>query len=136
MLEGFKPVILSKGFPSISITENGITFNKNSIMKLDEPEHVILYINEEKKQIAVAPSSIDEAASIPFLKRGKKNISVRWNNRDLLSTISRLMNWNFSSVVYRVDGEFFKEHSLLVFDLTKFRTTNSENISKLDDDDI
>ena len=45
MLEGFKPFNFSEGVPYVSITNNGMTFNKSVVMKLDYPEQVVLLID-------------------------------------------------------------------------------------------
>jgi uncharacterized Fe-S cluster-containing radical SAM superfamily enzyme len=82
-LEDFKKINLAPGSPSISVTSNGITFNKAAIVKLDEAEKVNLFINEDDKALAVATCTDDDKA-LNFLKKGKKALSVRWNNKDLL----------------------------------------------------
>ena len=117
MLEGFKPISLSVGLPYISITTNGLTFNKTSIVKIGKPTHVVLLMNESKKQIAIMPCSENDENATPFLRRGKGNITVRWNNRDLLYTLSKMMQWDLSKMGYRVDGEYISDNNALVFDL-------------------
>ena len=52
-LSNFKTFDFSEGVPYISITSNGITFNKSVIMKMKYPTYVKLLINESDKQIAV-----------------------------------------------------------------------------------
>ena len=53
MLEGFKPFNFSEGVPYVSITNNGMTFNKSVVMKLDYPEQVVLLIDNETRRIAL-----------------------------------------------------------------------------------
>lgn len=53
LLENFKPFNFNEGVPYVSITINGMTFNKSVIMKLEYPEYVRLLIDEETKRIAV-----------------------------------------------------------------------------------
>ena len=50
-LSNFKTFDFSEGVPYISITSNGITFNKSVIMKMKYPAYVKLLINETEKQI-------------------------------------------------------------------------------------
>ena len=45
-LSNFKTFDFSEGVPYISITSNGITFNKSVIMKMKYPTYVKLLINE------------------------------------------------------------------------------------------
>ena len=40
LLENFKPFNFNEGVPYVSITINGMTFNKSVIMKLEYPESV------------------------------------------------------------------------------------------------
>lgn len=119
-LEGFKAFNFNEGVPYVSVTNNGMTFNKSVVMKLDYPEHVLLLINEEAKQIAVQRCSKETSNAVAFYKQGKSNnvISVRWNGRDLLNTIQALMDWNLSKCGYRIDGVLLKEEHAMLFDLT------------------
>ena len=48
-LSNFKTFDFSEGVPYISITSNGITFNKSVIMKMKYPTYVKLLINESDK---------------------------------------------------------------------------------------
>ena len=42
LLENFKAFNFNEGVPYVSVTSNGMTFNKSVIMKLGYPEHVLL----------------------------------------------------------------------------------------------
>lgn len=118
MLEGFKPINLTIGLPYISITENGVTFNKTSIVKVGKPTHVLLMINEEKKQIAIQPCGKNDENATPFLRNETKGtLSVRWNNKDLLNTLSKMMGWNLKGCGYRIDGEYLSDENAMIFDL-------------------
>ncbi|MCX8167225.1 MAG: hypothetical protein N3E37_05250 [Candidatus Micrarchaeota archaeon] len=118
MLEGFKTINLTIGLPSISITENGLTFNKTSIVKIGRPSHVLLMINEKTKQIAIQPCDGENEDATPFLKNTTKTIlSVRWNNKDLLYTLVKLMGWNLTKHGYKVEGEYFSDINTMIFDL-------------------
>ena len=45
MLEGFRKVNLTSGLPYVSITDNGITFSKNAVIKMGKPKNVVLLMN-------------------------------------------------------------------------------------------
>lgn len=118
MLEGFKKVNLTSGLPYVSITDNGMTFSKNAVIKMGKPKNVILLMNEEKKMIAVQICDANEEGSIQFFKN-TKSINVRINNKDFIYTLSRLMNWNIKEEGYRVLGDWYENEQIMIFDLTK-----------------
>lgn len=71
MLEGFKPFNFSEGVPYVSITNNGMTFNKSVVMKLDYPEQVVLLIDNETRRIAIQVCSSDTPNAASFYKEKK-----------------------------------------------------------------
>lgn len=119
-LEGFVKFDFSIGVPSASITPNGVTFNRSVVSKMNNPEHVVLLINKETKQIAIQACSQDTPQSIAFYKQKEKDKaaqSVRWNNRDLLNTLSELMGWNLKETQHRVEGRLLPQGNIMIFDL-------------------
>ena len=72
LLENFKPFNFNEGVPYVSITINGMTFNKSVIMKLEYPEYVRLLIDEETKRIAVQPCAQDTPNAATFYNKEKK----------------------------------------------------------------
>ena len=120
LLDNFKPFNFNEGVPYVSITNNGMTFNKSVIMKLEYPERVRLLIDEERKRIAVQTCTQDTPNAAVFYNREKKSntLSVRWNGRDLLNTIQEITHWDLSKCGYRVDGVLLKEDQAMLFDLT------------------
>ncbi|NLB09413.1 MAG: hypothetical protein GX832_07080, partial [Clostridiales bacterium] len=110
ILKNFKPFNFNEGVPYVSVTKNGITFNKSVTMKLDYPEHVLLLIDEETQRIAVQSCTKETPSAVPFYKgKAKTNVlSVRWNGRDLLNTIQSLMGRNLSKCGYRIEGALLK----------------------------
>lgn len=118
MLSGFKPVNLIIGLPYVSITANGITFNKTCIVKLGKPTHVLLMTNEETKQLAIQVCDPEDDNATPFLRsEGKSTLSVRWNNKDFLNTLSRMMDWDLNASGYKVNGEYLSDENAMIFDL-------------------
>lgn len=121
ILENFKPFNFNEGVPYVSVTSNGMTFNKSVVMKLDYPEYVRLLIDEETKRIAIQSCTKETPSAVPFYNKKKRSntLSVRWNGRDLLNTVQNLMNWNLSQCGYRIDGVPLKEDQAMLFDLTR-----------------
>lgn len=118
MLENFKPYNLTIGLPAVSFTANGITFNKSAVTKIGKPSHVIFYINELDKQIAIVPCAKDDENATQFYKPNARNVvSVRWNNKDLLNTIYSMMDWNLDTDNYKSNGNYYSKENVMIFDL-------------------
>ncbi len=126
MLNGFKVFDFSEGAPYVSITRNGITFNKAVLMKMGCPRYALLLINDEAKQIAVQAAPESEPKAVPFFKEKKSGlISVRWNGKDLMNTIAEMMDWDLDKQSYRVDGTLIKEDNAMLFDFNQAKLINS-----------
>ena len=120
MLEGFKAFNFNEGSLFISVTKNGITFNKNAIVKLNYPNYVCFLINSEEKKVAIQVSSKDTENATGFCSEEKKNkkvLSVRWNSRDLINSIKGITGWELETSGYRIEGKFYPEDDAIVFDL-------------------
>lgn len=114
----FKVFDFNEGVPYVSITSNGITFNKSVIMKMSYPAYVRLYINEVDKQIAIQACDEKDDKAVAFFKEKANGIlSIRWNSKDLIHTISRMCNWDLKKISYRVNGILIPESSVMLFDL-------------------
>ena len=99
VLEGFSAFDFSEGVPYASFTQNGITFNKSVTLKLGEPEYAKFLINADTKQVAVQACEAGEKnATVFYRPKASGALSVRWNVRDLLNTLERIMGWNFKEV--------------------------------------
>lgn len=119
-LEGFSSFNFEEGVPYVSVTINGVTFNKSVVMKLDYPTHALLLINDGEKKIAVQACDEKTPNAAPFYKEKKSGvISVRWNGRDLLNTFQDIMGWNLKNEAYRIEGIHLKDERAILFDLTK-----------------
>jgi len=120
MFEDFKIISLSVGLPSVSITANGVTFSKSAIVKLGKPAWVVLLMSEDTRQLAIKVcDKADEGATAFLRNRNAKNMMVRWNNRDLLQTIEKMMKWNLDDQGYKIMGEYFSSENALLFDMNK-----------------
>ena len=119
-LSNFTTFDFSEGVPYISITNNGITFNKSVIMKMKYPAYVKLLINELDKQIAIQVCEEGDDKSAQFYKEKSNGVlSVRWNTKDLINTIARLCDWDLKKTSYRVNGVLVPELNLMLFDLNE-----------------
>ena len=119
-LANFKTFDFNEGVPYISVTSNGITFNKSVIMKMQYPAYVRLLINDQDKQIVVQACDENDDKAVQFYKEKANGVlSVRWNAKDLIQTIARMCDWDLNQVSYRVSGVFVPEQRLLLFDLNE-----------------
>ena len=119
-LEGFIPFNFEEGVPYVSVTMNGVTFNKSVVLKLGRPTHVLLLINEAEKKIAVQACESGTPSATSFYKEKKSGvISVRWNGKDLLNTFEDMTGWNLKNEAYRIEGVHFKTEKAIVFDLAQ-----------------
>ena len=117
-LSNFKVFDFSEGVPYVSVTNNGLTFNKSVVIKLNYPEYVRLLINESDKQIAIQVCDGSEEKAVQFYKQKPNGVlSVRWNAKDLINTLSRICDWNLKQSSYRVNGILVPENSLMLFEL-------------------
>ena len=120
LFDNFKTFDFNEGVPYVSITRNGVTFNKAVVLKLGCPEYAILLINDVEKQIAVQVSSKANEKAVPFYKEKKSGlISVRWNGKDLMNTITDMMDWELEEKSYRVNGTLIKEENAMLFDFSQ-----------------
>ena len=127
MKEGYKPFILVNGIPSISVTDNGLTFSKSAIVKLGCPAYVNLYIDAERKMLAVEPGEEGSPQAIAFYRPNDRNIiTVRWNNKDLLGYLCAVMNWDLKTYSYKVTGIYDYNENIFEFDM-KGAEINAKN---------
>lgn len=119
IFENFTTFNFNEGVPYVTVTKNGVAFNKGVIMKLSYPTHVLLLINAANKQIAIKACSSENPNAIAFYNDEKKSnaLTVRWNARDLLNTIKDITGWDYSKEGYKVAGTLVSEEQAMLFDL-------------------
>ena len=118
-LENFIPFDFSEGAAYVSVTKNGITFNKAVMSKLNFPRYAVLLINKWEGQIALQGYDTEVSRAVPFYKgTDMKAISVRMNGKDLLNTIAEMMGWDLDNSSFRIDGKLLYDERAILFDLT------------------
>lgn len=119
MLEGFHVVNFQTGIPYVSLTSNGLTFNKASILQMQNPAQVVLLLNEARKQFAIQRCAPDDPNAMPFYRpRSTGLVTVRWSQKELLHTIARMMGQSLTDN-YRVNGQYIEQEGAMVFDLNE-----------------
>ena len=127
VLSGFTAFNFNEGAPYVSVTKNGVTFNKGVVMKLGYPEYVVLLINAQEQLIAIQVCTKETPNAAGFCSPEKKDssiLSIRWNGRDLLNTLRDLMDWDYTTASYKVEGKLLPEEHAIIFDLKKATTLN------------
>lgn len=121
-MDGFKPFTFGNAGPTISITKNGVTFNKVAVEKLGKSPYAQLLFNEGTKMLAVKKTSANDPLAVPFCAAIKKGApSVRWNSKELLRVICNMTGWDLSAkgcTGYKVFASYDKSEGALMIDLT------------------
>lgn len=121
-MEGFKPFTFGNIGPSVSITKNGLTFNKAAVEKLGSPQYAQLLINEKEKKLAVKKTNMTDPLAVPFFTAGKKSSpSVRWNSKELLKAVCNMTKWDLNGdgcTGYKVFATYDRAENALMIDLT------------------
>ena len=125
-LQNFIPFDFTEGAAYVSVTKNGLTFNKAVMSKLNFPRYTVLLINKAECQIAIQGYDVETPRAVPFYKvTDGKAFSVRWNGKDLLNTIAEMMNWDLNKNAFRIDGKLLPEERAILFDLTQARNLDT-----------
>lgn len=120
VLDDFVVFDFNEGVPYLSITKNGVTFNKAVTLKLGTPRYVRLLINATKKNVAIQVCDENEEKAAQFYRPNAKDIfSVRWSGRDLLNTLRELLDDDLQNHGFRVDGVLLRGEHAMLFDLNK-----------------
>ena len=128
MLEGFLEVPILQGSSFMSITDNGINFNKNVVKHMQGAENITLLCNSTKKQIAIQKCDKGRENSIQFYRDEKNFVNgVRFNNREVVQMIVSMMNWDLQEFNYRADGFLTSDKNTMIFDLNSARKFNKKN---------
>lgn len=125
MLDGFKQYNMSVGKSTVSVTENGVSFSKTCVLKMEKCQYVRLFIDETDKRIAIQKAQKEDDGSIAFYNE-QKIVSVRWNNKELLKTIAKMMEWELRGNVYRADGDYLASEEAMIFDLKVAEKTSTK----------
>ena len=130
MLEGFVEVPILQGSSFISVTDNGLNFNKNVVKHMRRAESIKILCNSSKKQIAIKKCGKNDENSIPFY-RDEKNLKtgVRFNNREVQQMIATMMDWNLNEYNYRADGFLADDEETMIFNLNCARRFSKKNKS-------
>ena len=119
-LSKFKAFDFNEGVPYVSVTNNGLTFNKSVIMKMGYPAYVRMLTNDEDRQIALQICNENDDKAVQFYKEKANGVlSVRWNSKDLINTVSRMCDWDLNNFSYRVNGVIVPDENLMLFELDK-----------------
>ncbi len=124
LFDNFDRYSLIIGVPTMSITKNGVAFNKAAIHKLKSPSFVEIFINYDTKQFAIKTCDENNQNAQKFVsdKTSNKDVfTVRWNYKDLVKTISSIVDVDiFSDKGIKVEGEYITDENALLFDINNY----------------
>lgn len=128
VLENFKTYTVTSGLPTMTVSNYGVSFSKAAVVRLGKPEYAKLLINDEEKMFAVQVSdAFDEDANVFYRKKSNNIITARWNSKELLQTISKMMSWNLEGASYKIAGEYYPEESAILFDMKKAEVISNDD---------
>lgn len=130
MLEGFVEIPIISGSTFMSLSNNGLAFNKNVVIKTGNPGYVKFLINQELKKFALQVSNESDPVAVKFIQPGMdiKN-GVRYHNRDIEKLLASMMNWDLNNLTYRIDGDYNDSCHAMIFDLNQARAFNKRRRS-------
>lgn len=119
ILDGYRIVENVTGVPTMSVTKNGVAFNKSTLEKLRRADYVLALLNDQERKFMIITCNADEDEARRFYKGRKVSDGVRWNNRDLLDTLERVTGWDLEKIGWKIKGEFAEEGSrrAIIFNL-------------------
>ena len=103
----------------MTVSKTGVAISQAAVVQLGKPEFVKVLISYDEKSIAIIATDAKDPNKVKFLNKGKKTPSVRWNNATLKGEIANLMKWDISKNVYKIDGKYYPQDSVMMFDLKK-----------------
>ena len=102
----------------MSITKNGITFNKAAVIKMDKAPSIFLFLNSAEKKIAIQKCAPEADGAVPFYKETSGYIAAKINNGDFIHTVSKMMDWQLDRAGYKCLGDAYPEEGVMIFDLS------------------
>lgn len=128
VLENFKTYTVTSGLPTMTVSNYGVSFSKAAVVRLGKPEYAKLLINSEEKIFAVQVSNeFDEDANVFYRKKSNNVITARWNSKELLQMISKMMEWDLEEASYKIIGEYYPEESAILFDMKRAESISNDD---------
>lgn len=90
---GFKLIELSnvERTPRLLVSKHGLRFNKPLSAMTDYAEYVRVYIDDEKKMLAVVPCKHTDNGATPFYRpKNKKCKTPSWTNKRFLKLVASI----------------------------------------------
>lgn len=123
-LQGFKEINIDKatGQLVMTVTKTIVRFNKATIIYLNYPEFVKIFVNPDTKQLAVEPCTGHDRNAVKFCKPGKKNIlSASVRDSSVVDTVAHYYTFedvDDDHVAYHKVPGTKAEDKVVVFDLS------------------
>lgn len=122
-LSNFSVLSFGSTGPIVSITKNGVTFNKAAVDRMGGAQYVLLLLDESAKQFAIQKCTQSAPQAMPFVAAIKPGApSVRWGSKEFLRILKRLTGWSLEDEDckgFKVPGEYQRPDNAMIFDLNK-----------------
>ena len=118
VLDAFLPENSRPDSVFVFITGYGMTFSKSAVNLLGYPPFVRVYFDRKGKRMALTPCPEEEGARRFAKDPGTPRAGfVRWNDHRLLMQVCALGEIRTEGEGVRVQGEYYPEENVLVFNL-------------------
>ena len=109
--------LVSGGAPYITISALGVSFNNAAVIKLGNPEKVILGFDEANLVLGIKPYAGEPSKPYEFAGR-VRNGWIRIGCRDFVKYLERLANMDFSTAKKFI-AEMDAESGILIVDIKR-----------------
>ena len=100
-----------------TLNNNSISFSLKTIANMNNPQYVLVGINESKKKFSVVSCSQDLPGARPF---GTDKTPGKFTISNAKILFSKMMpDWNMDECYYKLTGKLNQSHTMAEFDLTQ-----------------
>lgn len=108
------------GAPVVSIAKYGLLFSRGAVLKMGNPEYVMLGFDKSDMLIGIKVCDVNEEMKTEFASK-ERNGYVRINNKQFIKYIESSLDEDkkFDKTAIQYMGKWYDDQKLLVIDLKK-----------------
>lgn|GEM_PF-5246048 len=105
----------------LTITESGVSCNKYCLDKLDRPEKVSLYLDEERQRLLIIK---DSAGDVNFVSPKRNHaLYVRWNKAEFRDELIEWAKHNNNDITLetgaKIPGDYYPDDKAIMFEFKR-----------------